>query len=85
MPAFSLRQAAGHQALPPFPARSLNTAPTAGPAVETAALLDFSAVVFLGFFASRFDFLRPLAMATSCIAEFECDARAVAARGSETT
>jgi hypothetical protein len=27
-----------------------------------AALLDFSAAVFLGFFASRFDFLWPLAI-----------------------
>jgi hypothetical protein len=65
MPAFAPRKRGGHQALPPFPVRSLNTALTAGPEVETAALLDFSAVVFLGFFASRFDFLWPLAMATS--------------------
>ena len=37
--------------------------------IEMAALLDFSAADFLGFFASRFDFLRPLAMAASRVGE----------------
>jgi hypothetical protein len=53
--------------------------------IEMAALLDFSAADFLGFFASRFDFLRPLAMAASRVGEIECNARPVSAGGSETT
>jgi hypothetical protein len=65
LPAFAPRKRGGHQALPPFLARSLNTEPTAGPEVETFALLDFSAAVFLGFFASRLDLLWLLAMAAS--------------------
>src|SRR4029077_3143657 len=55
--------------------------------IKMAALLDFSAAVFLGFFASRFDFLFwPLAISPpSCIGEFECSARPVSMGGSETT
>jgi hypothetical protein len=34
-------------------------APGAWMEIEMGALLDFSAADFLGFFASRFDFLRP--------------------------
>jgi hypothetical protein len=53
--------------------------------IEMAALLDFSASDFLGFFASRFDFLRPLAMAASRIGGINCNAGPVSAGGSETT
>jgi hypothetical protein len=37
--------------------------------IEVAALLDFFAADFLGFFASRFDFPRPLAMTASRVGE----------------
>lgn len=60
-------------------------APGAWMEIEMAALLDFSAADFLGFFASRFDFLRPLAMAASRVGEIECNARPVSTGGSETT
>jgi hypothetical protein len=60
-------------------------APGAWMEIEMAALLDFSAADFLGFFASRFDFLRPLAMAPSRVGEIQCNARPVSAGGSETT
>jgi hypothetical protein len=67
IPALSPRKRAGHQALAPLLTRPRYEAPGAWVEIETAALLDFSAADFMGFFASRFDFLRPLAMAASRI------------------
>jgi hypothetical protein len=85
MPALSPRKRAGHQALAPLLTRPRCEAPGAWMEIEMAALLDFSAADFLGFFASRFDFLRPLAMAASRVGEIECNARPVSAGGSENT
>jgi hypothetical protein len=56
IPALSPRKRAGHQALAPLLTRPRYEAPGAWMEIEMAALLDFSAADFLGFFASRFDF-----------------------------
>lgn len=85
MPALLPRKRAGHQAFAPLLTRPRYEAPGAWMEIEMAALLDFSAADFLGFFASRFDFLRPLAMAASRVGKIECNARPVSAGGSETT
>jgi hypothetical protein len=85
MPALSPHKQAGHQVLAPLLTRPRYEAPGAWMEIEMAALLDFSAADFLGFFASRFDFLRPLATAASRVGEIECNARPVSAGGSETT
>jgi len=58
----NLTAQAGYWGFAPFLTRSWYEVPGAWLEIKMAALLDLSAAVFLGFFASRFDFLWPLAI-----------------------